>query len=133
MNELKKMGVGLVIDDFGTGYSNLGYLKRFPVNKIKIDKSFVRDISRDEDDKAIVQAIIAMAQQLKLRVVAEGVENKEQLDFLQTHNCDEVQGYYFSPPIKSEEFGELLLNQKNKSFIEPLSEAEFNILHVEKD
>ncbi len=133
MNELKKMGVGLVIDDFGTGYSNLGYLKRFPVNKIKIDKSFVRDISRDEDDKAIVQAIIAMAQQLKLRVVAEGVENKEQLNFLQTHNCDEVQGYYFSPPIKSEEFEELLLNQKNKSFIEPLSEAEFNILHVEKD
>lgn len=133
MNELKKMGVGLVIDDFGTGYSNLGYLKRFPVNKIKIDKSFVRDISRDEDDKAIVQAIIAMAQQLKLRVVAEGVETKEQLDFLQTHNCDEVQGYYFSPPVKSEDFGELLLSQKNKSFIEPISEAEFNILHVEKE
>ena len=90
------------------------------IDKIKIDKSFVRDISRDEDDKAIVQAIIAMAQQLKLRVVAEGVETKEQLNFLQTHNCDEVQGYYFSPPIKSEEFEELLLNQLQYEMLKTL-------------
>ena len=117
MNELKKMGVGLVIDDFGTGYSNLGYLKKFPVNKIKIDKSFIRDLKLDEDDKAIVKAIIAMAQQLKLRVVAEGVETREQFSFLQAYNCDEIQGFYFSPPLKPEEFEKILMQQENQNNI----------------
>lgn len=117
MNALKKLGVGLVIDDFGTGYSSLSYLKRFPVNKIKIDKSFVRDIHIDEDDKAIVQAIIAMAQQLKLRVVAEGVETREQLTFLQTHHCDEIQGFYFSPPINAKELGQMLRQQQKNGYL----------------
>lgn len=112
MNALKRLGVGLVIDDFGTGYSSLSYLKRFPVNKIKIDKSFVRDIHTDEDDKAIVKAIIAMAQQLKLRVVAEGVETREQLTFLKNQHCDEIQGFYFSPPIRAEEFEKMLRHQQ---------------------
>lgn len=122
MNELKKLGVGLVIDDFGTGYSNLGYLKRFPVNKIKIDRSFVRDINLDEDDRAIVKAIIAMAQQLKLRVVAEGVETLEQLAFLQSHNCDEIQGFYFSRPLNPQDFEKMLANQGNKSHLFPAAE-----------
>lgn len=133
MNELKKLGVGLVIDDFGTGYSNLGYLKRFPVNKIKIDKSFVRDINQDEDDRAIVKAIIAMAQQLKLRVVAEGVETREQLAFLQSHNCDEIQGYYFSRPVKPQEFEKMLCNQGDKSHLFPLSDHMTLLLDSNKE
>jgi diguanylate cyclase (GGDEF)-like protein/PAS domain S-box-containing protein len=113
MNAIKEIGVGLVIDDFGTGYSSLGYLKRFPVNKIKIDKSFIHDITTDEDDGAIVQAIIAMAQKLKLSVVAEGVETVDQVMYLQAHNCDEIQGYYFSPPVAPEKY-EIILKQQGE-------------------
>jgi diguanylate cyclase (GGDEF)-like protein len=126
MNLLKNLGVSLVIDDFGTGYSSLGYLKRFPVNKIKIDKSFVRDINVDEDDGAIIQAIIAMAQKLKLRVVAEGVETIDQLAFLKSHHCDEIQGFYFSPPVPSEQLEKILLNQLDKKIsLELLSDELF--------
>lgn len=106
LNELKLMGVLISIDDFGTGYSSLSYLKRFPIDKLKVDQSFVRDLSTDADDAAIVQTIISMGHGLRLKVIAEGVETAEQLAFLKERGCDEIQGYYFSKPLTAEDFGE---------------------------
>ena len=108
LNELKGLGFHLTMDDFGTGYSSLAYLKRFPFDSVKIDQSFVRGIPESKDDCAIVEAIIAMAHSLQLKVVAEGVETKEQFDFLRTLRCDQIQGYYFSKPIPSNEVVMLL-------------------------
>ncbi len=106
--DLKNLGVSLSMDDFGTGYSSLNYLKRFPIDRIKIDQSFVRDVTRDPDDAAIAAAIIAMAHGLKLTAVAEGVETEAQLEFLRAQACDEMQGYLFSRPIPAAQFDELL-------------------------
>lgn len=110
LRELKQMGLKLAIDDFGTGYSSLSYLKQFPVNKLKIDRSFIQNLSSDSDDAAITSAIINMAKGLNLRVIAEGVETEEQLSFLREHKCDEIQGYYFSKPITANELAEKWLS-----------------------
>lgn len=106
--ELKAMGLKLAMDDFGTGYSSLSYLKRFPINKLKIDQSFVRDMTIDSDDAVIVSMIINMARTLKLKVIAEGVETAEQLFFLKNQECDEMQGYYFSKPMSPDKMTSLL-------------------------
>lgn len=112
LNKLSKMGITTSIDDFGTGYSSLGSLKRFPINNIKIDKSFIKDITKDTDIEAIVRAIIAMAHTLKIKIIAEGVETEEQLELLQKNNCDEIQGFLCSPPVSGKEFIELLKKDK---------------------
>lgn len=103
LQELNDIGIRISLDDFGTGYSSLSYLKKFPIHKVKIDRSFITDISRNENDKAIVATIISMAQHLKLDVVAEGIETKDQLDILTEKDCQEIQGYYFSRPLSAEE------------------------------
>jgi diguanylate cyclase (GGDEF)-like protein len=109
LNSLKEAGISLSIDDFGTGYSSLNYLKRFPIDTIKIDRSFVKDLHDDADDAAICAAIIAMSRQLGLNVVAEGVETKDQLKFLRRHKCDHIQGYVFSRPLSADDFFALLV------------------------
>ncbi len=108
LNEITESGVSFSLDDFGTGYSSLSYLKKFPIKELKIDRSFIIDIPRDDDDCSIVKAIIAMAHGLGLSVVAEGVEEKEQLHFLKKNNCEVIQGYYFSKPLNSVDFYEYL-------------------------
>lgn len=108
LSALKKIGIHVSIDDFGTGYSSLAYLKRFPIDMLKIDQSFVRDIADDADDAAIVRAIISLSHSLRLKVIAEGVENEVQLDFLRANHCDQVQGYYFSKPLPALEMEKFL-------------------------
>ncbi len=110
LRSLKLLGVHIAIDDFGTGYSSLSYLRRFPIDVLKIDQSFVNDLTIDADAAAIVVAVISLAHSLRLRVIAEGVETAEQLAFLRAHNCDQMQGYYFGRPLGAEAF-ELLLRQ----------------------
>jgi EAL domain-containing protein (putative c-di-GMP-specific phosphodiesterase class I) len=105
---LRARGVRVAVDDFGTGYSSLSYLSKFPIDSLKIDQSFIRQISTAPDETTIVTAIISMARSLKLRVVAEGVETQEELAFLQVRDCDEAQGFYFSRPVPPEQFAKLL-------------------------
>lgn len=111
LTALKALGVRIAIDDFGTGYASLGQLKNFPVDTLKVDRSFVRDLASNADDQAITTAIIAMGRTLSLTVVAEGVETQAQQDFLRAHACDEMQGYYFSRPVDPDAFGQLLKGQ----------------------
>ncbi len=113
LNELKSIGLKLLIDDFGTGYSSLSYLKRFPIDELKIDQSFVRDLVTNAESRAIIKAIINLGKSLNLGIIAEGVETKDQLDFLKEHQCDVIQGYYFSKPLRSEDMMQLL---KKNSF-----------------
>lgn len=108
MGRIEKMGVSISIDDFGTGYSSLNYLKRFPIDVLKIDSSFVRDIPEDPDDVAIAKTILSLARNMKLKVVAEGVEKDSQLRFMAAHGCDEIQGYLFSRPLEEAAFTRLL-------------------------
>jgi len=108
MKELKQLGVKLAMDDFGTGYSSLSYLKRFPFDKLKIDISFVREVTTEPESAAIARSIIAMGHNLNLRVIAEGIETAAQLSYLRTHGCDEMQGFLFSRALSAEEFGALL-------------------------
>jgi EAL domain-containing protein (putative c-di-GMP-specific phosphodiesterase class I) len=117
MNELHDHGIRISIDDFGTGYSSLNYLKRFQVYKLKIDQSFIRDITEDPDDMNIVNAIIKMANSLNMQTIAEGVETAEQLAFLQDSGCDEVQGYYFSKPLPAEAFERFVAEQLSGKMI----------------
>ncbi|WP_019937380.1 EAL domain-containing protein [Bordetella sp. FB-8] len=112
IDAVKKLGVKLSIDDFGTGYSSLNYLKRFRVDTLKIDQSFVRNMLTEKEDEAIVQAVIALAHTLNFKVIAEGVETEQHYRFLSRHNCDEIQGYYFSPPVTAEEFADMLREGK---------------------
>jgi EAL domain-containing protein (putative c-di-GMP-specific phosphodiesterase class I) len=108
MNELQDLGVQISIDDFGTGYSSLSALKTFPVARLKIDKSFIDNVAEDENDQAVVSAVISLAQKLNMRVVAEGVETDEQVAFLLKNNCDEMQGYHYSKPVSARAIGKLL-------------------------
>jgi EAL domain-containing protein (putative c-di-GMP-specific phosphodiesterase class I) len=110
LQALSAGGVQTSVDDFGTGYSSLTYLRKFPIHMLKIDQSFVREITASEGDSSVVTAVLNMAQSLNLRVVAEGVETPEELEFLQRHRCDEAQGFYFSPPLPAPEFQRLLRN-----------------------
>jgi predicted signal transduction protein with EAL and GGDEF domain len=112
LNKLKEMGVQLSIDDFGTGYSSFGYLKRFPIDNIKIDRSFIKDITVSSEDATIVKAIIAMAHELKLKVIAEGVETEEQSQLLRGFGCDEMQGFLFSRPVTPEKITEIFVNNE---------------------
>ncbi len=114
LSELTALGVQVSIDDFGTGYSSLNYLKTLPIGRLKIDRTFVRDILQDPSDAAIVTAIIAMAHNLQLLVIAEGVENEEQMHFLRKQRCDEMQGYFGSPPIPADEATKLLRDKFNR-------------------
>ena len=108
LQSLKYLGVHIAIDDFGTGYSSLSYLKRFPIDRLKIDHSFVRDLDVDADYRAIATAVVTLVLRLQMRVIAEGVETARQIEILRSMGCDEIQGYYLGLPIPSDELTELL-------------------------
>jgi sensor c-di-GMP phosphodiesterase-like protein len=112
LDNLKELGLKLAIDDFGTGYSSLSYLKRFPIDKLKIDKSFVDELPKSSKDAAIAKTIIKLAKGLEMKVIAEGVEKKEQNDFLKTEKCDEVQGWFYGKALRENDFIEFVKNFK---------------------
>ncbi len=108
LREVRDLGVSLAIDDFGTGYSSLSYLRDFPLSTLKIDRSFIKDLPTDDAAAALTAGIIALANSLRMKVVAEGVETQEQLDYLRVNECDEIQGYYLSKPITADEMSQFL-------------------------
>lgn len=112
LNSLKALGIKLSVDDFGTGFSSLAYLKRFPIDRLKIDRSFVHDVASDKDSSAIARAVIHLGHSMGLKVLAEGVETPEELEFLHAHHCDELQGYFFSKPLLAEDLEQLLAEEK---------------------
>jgi len=112
LKSIHKLGIKIAIDDFGTGYSSLSYLKKLPLDKLKIDQSFVKDIPMNEDDVAITKAIIALGKSLNFQLIAEGVETNEQKDFLKEEGCDLVQGYFYSKPLASQEMQQFLISRK---------------------
>jgi EAL domain-containing protein (putative c-di-GMP-specific phosphodiesterase class I) len=114
LDRLKHLGVKLAIDDFGTGYSSLSYLKRLAIDKLKIDQSFVRELAQNADDEAIVRAIIQMAQSLKLKTIAEGIESAEVLQKLRTFGCNEGQGFYFARPMPAAELSTFVQARRQK-------------------
>jgi diguanylate cyclase (GGDEF)-like protein/PAS domain S-box-containing protein len=124
LKKLKEMGVRLAIDDFGTGYSSFSYLRHFSVHKLKIDRSFVQDVSLDSDDAAITGAIISVAKSLNLKVIAEGVETTEQLSFFREHHCDEIQGYYFSKPLLADECAEKIRRTTQQASVKSNAESD---------
>ena len=122
LKTLRARGVQLAVDDFGTGYSSLSYLRRFAIDALKIDQSFVRQITTAASETTIVTAVISMGRSLNLRVVAEGVETLEELAFLQAHQCDQAQGYYFSRPVVAAQFAELLKTQSARTSHSPIGQ-----------
>ncbi len=115
LTTLRDIGVRIAIDDFGTGYSSMAYLKRFPVDIVKIDRSFVEDMATNKDSTAIAAAIIAMGHTLQKEIIAEGVETLEQLELLRAQGCDHIQGYYFSRPVGAEDFARFARGHLAKS------------------
>jgi len=112
LQQLRELGVGISIDDFGTRYSSLTYVKHFPIDRLKIDQSFVRDLGSNPHDAAIVRAIVSLGHSLELEVIAEGVESAEQVELLQAEGCDEVQGYFFGKPMPASEFVSLAVGEQ---------------------
>lgn len=133
LHKLKKIGIDISIDDFGTGYSSLSYLKQLPLNTLKIDRSFIIDITSNSDSANIAKSIIALAHNMKMKVVAEGVETKAQLDFLRKCQCDSMQGFYFSKPVPSKEFHTLLQQDKHLVFDEMLNKDKRTLLILDDD
>ena len=113
LHQLKSLGIQLSIDDFGTGYSSLSYMKRFPVDKLKIDQSFIRDMHQNAEDKALVKTIVTMGKSLGLTLIAEGVEESEHVEFLREIACDEIQGYWFSRPLEADDLLKFLHRQQD--------------------
>jgi EAL domain-containing protein (putative c-di-GMP-specific phosphodiesterase class I) len=122
LESLSRMGVLVSVDDFGTGYSSMSYLRRFPIDKLKIDRGFIREVMTRPEDASIVRAIISLAHSLRLKVVAEGVETLEQLGFLRSMGCDQYQGYHFSPPLPAPAFRDLM--REHLSRVEPFTEED---------
>jgi EAL domain-containing protein (putative c-di-GMP-specific phosphodiesterase class I) len=116
LRTIRDMGIGLAIDDFGTGYSSLSYLKHFPLSTVKIDRSFINDLTRDADARALIDGIITLAHGLRMKVVAEGIETMAQLDYLRSHECDEAQGYWLCKPVTCDEVRDFMARHLRNQF-----------------